>query len=68
MRPSAPSRPADWLAHVNRPEMEAELAALRRCVRRGCPFGRQRWVKRMARQCSLQTTPRPHSRPRNHKK
>ena len=62
------ARPPDWLAHVNRPQTEEELAALRRCVRRGCPFGRQRWVEKMARQWGLQTTLRPRGRPREQKK
>jgi len=28
-----------WVEHVNGPQTEAELAALRRCVQRGSPFG-----------------------------
>ncbi len=30
-----------WVEHVNGPPTEAELAALRRCVQRGSPFGEE---------------------------
>jgi putative transposase len=35
--------PADWLREVNRPQTEAELEALRRCVQRGQPYGDEAW-------------------------
>jgi putative transposase len=60
------ARPADWLEQVNRPQRDEELAALRRCVRRGRPFGRELWVKQMARQWGLESTLRPRGRPRKH--
>ena len=56
--------PVDWPAHVNQPQTEAELAAIRRCVRRGCPFGRASWVDQAAEQLGLQSTLRPRGRPR----
>jgi putative transposase len=31
--------PDGWVAHVNAPQTEAELEAVRRSVQRGCPFG-----------------------------
>jgi hypothetical protein len=31
-------RPRNWLARVNPPETDAELAAPRQCVNRGSPF------------------------------
>ena len=34
-------RPTDWLQHVNQPQTEAEVAALRCSVNRGRPFGDQ---------------------------
>ena len=37
------ARPADWLRIVNQPQTEAELEALRRSVKRGCPFGGHAW-------------------------
>ncbi|MGO9111112.1 MAG: hypothetical protein ACLP9L_17960 [Thermoguttaceae bacterium] len=36
-------RPVDWLEVVNQAQSEAELKALRRCVRRGSPFGSADW-------------------------
>jgi len=38
--------PENWLALVNRAQSEAEVAALRRCVQRGQPFGGESWTKR----------------------
>lgn len=35
--------PSDWLTHVNTPQTEAELAAFRRAMLAGEPFGRQDW-------------------------
>jgi len=32
-------RLAGWVEQVNAPQTEAELSALRRSVKRGCPFG-----------------------------
>ena len=37
-----------WLEWINKPQSEAELAALRRCVARGCPYGSQQWTKETA--------------------
>jgi putative transposase len=37
--PGPVPRGADWAEQVNRPQTEAELAALRRSVERGAPFG-----------------------------
>jgi len=58
------SRPEDWLDLVNRPQRDAELAALRRSVQRGRPFGREAWVTRMAQEWGLGSTLRPRGRPR----
>jgi len=35
--------PRQWLATVNRPQSESELAALRRSVNQGTSFGTDRW-------------------------
>jgi putative transposase len=32
-------RPAEWLEHVNAPQTEADVEALRECIRRRRPFG-----------------------------
>lgn len=55
--------PADWVEHVNAPQTEAELEALRRSVRRGCPFGSVGWQQRMAKRLGLGHTLRPLGRP-----
>ena len=55
---------ADWVEHVNRPQSDEELAALRRCVQRGAPFGREAWVRRMAQEWDLGSTLRPRGRPK----
>ena len=57
-------RPDDWLATVNRPQTDAELAALRRCLSRGSPFGSDRWVRRIAQTLGLESTLRPRGHPR----
>ncbi len=57
-------RPTDWLATVNRPDTEEELAALRVCIARGRPFGSQQWVKRVVAELGLESTTRPRGRPR----
>ena len=37
--PGPAALPADWVNLVNTPQTEAEVAALRRCVQRGQPYG-----------------------------
>jgi putative transposase len=49
---------------VNTAQREAELAALRRSVQRGCPFGEALWSDQMVRRLGLEMTIRPHGRPR----
>jgi putative transposase len=56
--------PRDWVALVNRRETEAELAALRRSVVRGCPFGEESWVARTAKDLGLEATLRTPGRPK----
>ncbi len=55
-------RPLDWVESVNRCETEAELAAIRRCVNRGCPLGSPAWVAETARRLGLDFTLRPRGR------
>ena len=56
--------PSNWAALVNRPQTQKESDALVRCIRRGCPFGREAWVQRMAAAWNLQSTLRPRGRPK----
>ena len=57
-------RQAGWLEHVNTPQTEAELAAVRRSVNRGIPFGSDSWTTQAIRRLGLESTLRPRGRPR----
>jgi putative transposase len=67
-RPTLAQGPVDlprgWPGHVNGPETEAELAALRRSLERGQPYGREGWIKRTAARLGLGATLRPRGRPK----
>jgi REP-associated tyrosine transposase len=54
---------AAWLESVNRPETVAELAAVRRSVARGAPYGEPAWTERTAGRLGLESTLRPRGRP-----
>ena len=56
--------PADWVDRVNQPETEAELAAVRRSIARGQPFGAESWQKRAAKTMNLEYTFRKPGRPK----
>ena len=58
-------RPSDWLTYVNQPVEAAEADALRRCTRRGSPYGDEAWAADVAEQLGLQSTLRPRGRPAN---
>ncbi len=60
-------RSPDWIAHVNAAQTEAELDAIRRCVRRGSPLGDERWSARMVRRLGLESTLHPQGRPKKGK-
>lgn len=57
-------RGRSWVEHVNQPQTEAELAALRRSVQRGQPYGGEAWTAKVSRQMGLEHTLRPRGRPR----
>jgi len=57
-------RPRQWISFVNQAETEAELAALRRSVQRGTPYGNAEWKQRTANELSLEFTIRPRGRPK----
>jgi putative transposase len=61
-------RPADWTRLVNRPQTDAEEAQILESIRRGRPFGDERWVMRMAARHNLQSTLRPRGRPKGWRK
>lgn len=58
-----PRRPS-WVDHVNEPQSEGELEAIRRSIQRGRPFGDDTWTDRIARRLGLESTLRPRGRPK----
>ncbi|MCY2990073.1 MAG: hypothetical protein NTY19_19695 [Planctomycetota bacterium] len=56
-------QPWNWKSLVNQPQHECEIEAIRRCIRRGQPFGSQSWVERIASQLGLESTLRAPHRP-----
>jgi putative transposase len=58
------ARKASWIEHVNEPLTEAELAAVRRSVNRGSPFGDSSWSERAVHRLGLESTMRPQGRPK----
>ena len=62
--PKKPSLPRNWRALVNKPQTDAELAALRKCIVRGTPFGNDKWTSNAAKRLALESTTRPRGRPR----
>ena len=57
-----------WTNYVNGVENEAELAALRKSVSRGAPFGEEKWRVHTAKTLGLESSLRPRGRPRKAKK
>jgi len=57
-------RNAGWLEHVNSPQAEAELAAIRRSVSRDSPFGDEAWATTATKKLGLEITTRPRGRPK----
>ena len=55
--------PRDWPEWVNQPQTAAEVEAVRACLKRGRPLGRDEWVQRTARRLGLEHTLRPPGRP-----
>lgn len=53
-----------WLDHVNQPETEAELDAMRESISRGKPFGSEHWAKLTANKLGLESSLRPRGRPK----
>lgn len=56
--------PDGWTEHVNGVETEVELAALRRSVVRGTPFGEELWQAQTVEALGLQSSLRPRGRPK----
>ena len=58
------ARPRQWVEHVNCPQSEAELNAIRTSVVRGQPFGSPSWIQETAKVLGLESTLRPRGRPK----
>jgi putative transposase len=57
-------RNSAWVDYVNTPQSEEEIAALRRSVLRGCPYGDDYWSEKTVARLGLEGTVRPRGRPR----
>lgn len=53
-----------WCEHVNAPQTDAELEAIRRSIVRGQPYGGDAWQTKIAKQLGLEHTFRLRGRPR----
>jgi putative transposase len=61
------NRPGRWVTMVNRVESAEELAALRRPVARGRPYGDDHWSQRTAKALGTESSLRPIGRPKKPK-
>jgi putative transposase len=59
------ARRPGWIDHVNAPQTEAELAAIRKSIERGVPYGDEAWSDRMVERLGLEITRRPRGRRRS---
>ena len=57
-------RRADWTAHVNQPLTRKEMDRLQLSLKRGRPFGNDRWVAKMSGKLGLGHTLRSEGRPK----
>ncbi len=62
--PGPVRRPPDWLRHVNTPQTEPEVEALRESLRRQRPFGDAVCMQAPAQRLGLEASLRPQGRPR----
>ncbi len=56
--------PNRWNRHVNVLPGENIDAALHKCIKRGCPYGDDRWIETTSQKLGLQMTLRPRGRPK----
>lgn len=57
-------RSGNWVQHVNAPQTEPEVAAIRQAIQRGRPYGTEDWTRETAVQLELESTLAPRGRPR----
>lgn len=55
--------PENWNGLVNGLPGERVEATLQNCIKRGCPFGKENWMKSVTRKLGLQITLKPRGRP-----
>lgn len=53
-----------WIERVNQALSKKETDALKNCVKRGCPYGTEKWIQKTAEQNGLELTLRPRGRPK----
>jgi putative transposase len=53
-----------WVQRVNHAFSKKELKALRHCVKRGVPFGDEKWIAQTVKRLGLESTIRPRGRPK----
>ena len=58
----------NWVDRVTTPLTDDELEAVRKSSERGSPLGNQAWVEATVRRLRLESTIRPHGRPRTRNK
>ena len=56
-------RPRQWRSLVNEPQTETEVAAIRKCVRKGSPYGSEGFISQSAVRLKLEHTLRSRGRP-----
>ena len=59
--------PRNWVARVNEPQDEKELAALRQSGHRGKPYGEPNWAFATASRLGIESAMRPLGRPKKKK-
>jgi putative transposase len=56
--------PSDWRAQLDSELPSETLEKIRKCIRRGCPYGEPNWVEKTAARLCLESTLRPRGRPK----
>jgi putative transposase len=58
-------RSPNWVARVNAALSDKELKSIRWSLKRGAPYGNEKWVTSIAGRLGLESTLRPRGRPKN---
>ena len=53
-----------WIERVNEPITKKEKETLQNCIKRGSPYGTEKWVSKTAKKQGLEITLRPRGRPK----